>query len=261
MPTGLVRTWSRRVAAAGAVALSVWYGADHGLFERNGWLDQWQTLVSGLLAIAAALVGGSFVLAQVRQAAGQEKERLRRRHEAARATLPLTLSGLMEYARGCGRALRVLHLSSRGPAIGRAAFEAFELPPVPATAVPALAEMIEASSPEVAEAIAALLRELQVQDGRLRSMKREMLDPHAHRRNVPKSELHEYMLDVADVYGRCEALLDFARNESEVAGSTPKAVDLKRALFLMGYHEAAFDELKALAERRHGVVVAPIETE
>lgn len=241
--------------------LALCIGAAHGLFQQGGWLYHWQTLASGILAIAAAMIGGSFVLAQVHQAADQEAERLRRRHEAARATLPLTLSGLMEYGRGCGRALRILYLSSRGASVGRPAFEKFELPPIPTGAVPALAEMIEATSREVAESISELLRELQVQDGRLRSLKREILDAHAHRRNVPKIELHDYMLDVADVYGRCEALLDFARKESEVAGPAPKAADLKRALFLMGYHEAAFEQVKALAERRHGVLVAPIETE
>jgi hypothetical protein len=233
----------------------------HDLFRRNGDIDHWQTLIGGALAIAAAFVGGAFVNAQIQLARSQEAERLRRRHAATRATMSLTLSALMEYARLCGRALRILHLSTRRADVRQAEMEAFELPPVPADKLDKLAEIIEAGRPDVGRAIAQVLNRLQVQDGRLRSSRAEVLDPHSRTRSVPKVVLDEYVIDSADLYARCEGLLSYAREESEEIGGEPSAEDLLRALKLMSFYEQAFAPVKATIARRHGVIVAPIEVD
>lgn len=240
---------------AGLVVLAIRYD----IFRRGGDVDHWQTLIAGALAIAAAFIGGYFVNAQIQLARTQEADRLRRRHAATRATMSLTLSALMEYARLCGRALRVLYLSTRRTDVRTAEMEAFELPPVPADKIEALAQIIEAGRPDVGSVIARALNKLQVQDGRLRSSKAEVLDPHSHMRSVPKIVLDDYILDAADLYARCEGLLDYAREESEEVGGEPSAVDLLRALTLMGFHEQSFDRVKATINRRHGAIVAPIE--
>jgi hypothetical protein len=230
------------------------------LFRCGGVIDHWQTLITGGLAILAALIGGGFVNAQIRLARHQENDRRSRRHAATRATMPLTLSGLMGYARQCGRALRVLHLSSRRDSVGRAQMETFDPPPVPADKIVALAEIIEAGRPDVGAAIALVLNRLQVQDVRLRSARADVLDPHGVTRSVAKVTLEDYIIDAADLYVRCEALLDYARAESEEVGAGPDAASLLHALILMGFHEAAFDRVKATIRRRFGVIVSPIET-
>ena len=253
----------RTAAWVFAIAASAWIlvGVANGrhLFRTGGPIDHWQTLIAGALAIGAAFIGGAFVNAQIRLARQQEDERLRRRHAATRATMPLTLSGLMEYARLCGRALRVLHLSTRGESIRAAQIEGFDIPPVPADKITALAEIIEAGRPDVGKAIAKLLSQLQVQDGRLRSTKADILDPHNPLRSLPKITLEDYILDVADLHARCEGMLDYAREESEDVSDKPSAIDLKRALKLMNFHEQTFDRLKATVDRRHGELVVPIE--
>jgi hypothetical protein len=185
----------------------------------------------------------------------QDADRLRRRHAAARATMPLTLSALMEYARGCGGALRALYLSTRSNSVGRAQLEEMTIPPIPTASIPALAEMIEASPDEVVAGIAALLRQLQVQDGRLRSLKSDVLDPLNPRRNITKLELEDYILDAADIYARCEGMLDYAREEADAVSGEPGAADQKRALWLMSYFEPSFDRVKATIDRRHGGVL------
>jgi hypothetical protein len=243
-----------------AAALVV-LGIRNDLFRRDGDIDHWQTLITGGLAIAAALIGGYFVNAQIQLARSQEAERLRRRHAATRATMSLTLSALMEYARLCGRALRILYLSNRRTDVRQAEMEAFELPPVPADKIEKLAEIIEAGRPDVGKVIAQVLNKLQVQDGRLRSAKAEVLDPHSHTRSVPKIVLDDYIIDAADLYAGCEGLLDYARDESEEVGGQPGAVELLHALTLMGFHEQAFAQVKARINRRHGVIVAPIDVE
>lgn len=235
--------------------------ADRGDWWRKGGpIDQWQTLIGGGFAIFAALLGGAFVLAQIHVAKMQEAERLERRHAAARALAPMALSGLMEYARGCGRALRRVYLATRAEAVREAEMQGFELPAVPTASIDLLVQLIEAAPSEIGEAIADLLAELQVQDGRLRSTKADVLDPQNAMRSVMKIALDDFIIDAASIYARCEGMLDYSRRESTLVSGQPKVVDLLRALTLMGFHEAAFARVKATVARRHGDVVAAIET-
>lgn len=202
---------------------------------------KWQTLISGGLAILAALIGAGFVYHQTRQARLFELDRLARRHAAARSTLPLVLSSTMDYARAIGRDLRRLYLAAPGNHIQREALIAWEIPPVPQCETAALAEVIEAASNDVAEVIADLLGHLQVQAGRLRGLHADVVAGTAGRRNILKSEIDEYIQDIADIHARCEA---------EAAQPMPLAEDKLRALFLMGFHEGAFDNVKATITRR-----------
>ncbi len=255
--------WRWRLLSLAIFALFVWwawsFALRHELFIEDGPIDRWQTLIAGLIAIGAAFIGGYFVNAQIKLTKAQEDDRRRRRHAATRATMPLTLSALMEYARLCGRALRQLYLATPGEAARAEQMTGFDLPPVPGDKIAALAEIIEAGDPAVGEAIADLLSNLQVQDGRLRSTKADILDPHNPLRSIMKRELETYIIDAADLYARCEGMLDYARRTAETVGGEPSAADLKRALTLMSFHEAAFDPVKATIDRRYCLIVTPIE--
>ena len=72
------------------------------------WLDHWQTLISGVLAVAAAAVSIGFLSKQIRQADKQEQERQRRRHATAKATLPLALSQIRDSTEVAVRELDAL---------------------------------------------------------------------------------------------------------------------------------------------------------
>lgn len=218
--------------------------------DWGAFTNQWQTLISGGLAILAALIGAGFVYHQTHQARLFELDRLGRRHAAARSTLPLVQSSIMEYARTIGRDLRRLYLAAPGNHIQREALIAWEILPVPQGETAALAEVIEAASNDVAEMIADLLGRLQVQAGRLRGLHADVVAGTAGRRNILKSEIEEHIQDIADIHARCELLLDYARRESETAQPAPLAADKLRALFQMRFHEGAFDNLKATITRR-----------
>ncbi|MDP3746639.1 MAG: hypothetical protein Q8Q88_06270 [Phenylobacterium sp.] len=212
--------------------------------------EKWQTLIAGLLAIVAALIGTGFVYHQTRQARIFERDRLHRRHAAARSTLPLVLSNIMEYARAVGRDLRNLYLAAPGDHVQREALIAWQVPAIPQDETAALAVAIEAASNDVADVIADLLGHLQVQAGRLRGLQADVVAGTAGRRNILKSEIEEYIQDIADVHARCELLLDYARREAKTVQPTPIAKDKLRALFLMGFHEGAFEDLKATIAKR-----------
>lgn len=218
--------------------------------DWGAFANQWQTLISSGLAILAALIGAGFVYHQTRQARRFELDRLGRRHAAARSTLPLVLSSIMEYARTVARDLRRLYLAAPGNHIEREALIAWEIPPLPQGETAALAEVIEAASNEVAKVIADLLGRLQVQVGRLRGLHADVVAGTAGRRNILKSEIEEYIQDIADIHARCELLLDYARREADTVQPMPLAADKLRALFLMGFHEGAFDNVKATITRR-----------
>jgi hypothetical protein len=61
-------------------------------------VKEFQTLISGMLAIIAALMGGGFVWHQSKSAARVEDRKRLAKFDAVRATLPLTLSALMDWA-------------------------------------------------------------------------------------------------------------------------------------------------------------------
>jgi hypothetical protein len=61
------------------------------------WLHGWQTLISGLLALFAALWAGRLLNKQIQQSENLATEQLKRQHNAARAALPLALSAVLVY--------------------------------------------------------------------------------------------------------------------------------------------------------------------
>lgn len=61
------------------------------------WLYDWQTLLSGLLAVGAAAVSVYFLKEQISKTEQQNRDDLVRRHNAARVVLPLVLSSIHEY--------------------------------------------------------------------------------------------------------------------------------------------------------------------
>lgn len=212
--------------------------------------EKWQTLISGLLAIFAALIGAFFVYHQTCQTRNFELDRLNRRHAAARSTMPLLLSNIVGYSRTVGRDLRRLYLEGRGADIRREALINWEIPQVPKGEIAALASVIEAASNDVAQVIADLLGRLQVQSSRLNSLKADITGDTAVGRKFLKSELEEYILDIADIHARCEILFAYARREAEKVQPVPLVADKLRALFLMGFHEHDFDNLRSSVERR-----------
>ena len=61
------------------------------------WLYDWQTLISGLLAVGAAYWAGRLIQKQIAQNDDLHRKELSRRHNAARAVLPLALSEISEF--------------------------------------------------------------------------------------------------------------------------------------------------------------------
>ncbi len=64
------------------------------LVHAGHWLHEWQTLVSGLLALGAAWWATAYVRRQIAQTDQLHRQDVERRHNAARVMLPLALAGI-----------------------------------------------------------------------------------------------------------------------------------------------------------------------
>lgn len=207
-------------------------------------IEKWQTLASGVLAIVAAIVGGGFIYNQTRQTRSIESDRLDRRHKAARALLPLVLSALIDYSRSVAADLKNFYLASHGNVVDRNALNAWQIPPVPHDEIRTLTDVVDAASNEVATAIADLIGDIQVQAARLRGLQSET-------RITSKTDLEEYILDVAEIYAQCENMFDYARRETDIVQPEIKYEDIRRSLRLMNFYDAQFGELMETVARRY----------
>lgn len=206
------------------------------------WVSDWETIFAGALALLAALIGAVFIQRQIRQV----EDRREQRYLAVRATMPLTLSKLCDYADRCVQTL--VPYSRKKPNGGHfedQAASAFDIPSVPDGIVPDLRDMIEACSPSQAKPLVELLNVLQVQMARLRGLHADFSGP--KRKIVGDSYFLTVLLDSADLYARASNLFDFAR-AGEGAVDVPESPRLpvemiRGALFSMSVRDDNAPEL------------------
>lgn len=186
----------------------------------------WQQLLGGLFALAAAAVGWVAINRQVRQVDEQERERLRRRYDAARAVLPLALSSIHEYASQCAASLLQVHLGqARNTSVGVVHWRP---PPVPSSTMVELREMIEVSSPAQATPITRLLSRIQVQAARLYTMS-------CHFQQGAGGGTMQYLGDTIEIAALASALFKYARGlEDSPSSDEPSRDEMKSAAVELG---------------------------
>ena len=139
------------------VALLV-LGVDTELRAWRTWLEKWQTLITGFLALGGALMTVWVVLRQIDASNFQENERRERRLFAARAAMPAALSDMLAYV---GQVVRILKSLRPAPGGDRVLYgtgwNAPTLPRPPADASNALLGCIEAAKGDAVSEIATLL--------------------------------------------------------------------------------------------------------
>ena len=124
------------------------------------WLNRYQTMVSGLLALSAAVVAYLAARAQIRHAEGLVEKRRQAEEYAARAGLPLALTEVCNYAAACRDIFksRLLNRKYSSP---------LELPLFPGDVVEPLQYCIRFSDKDQAKKIADLLSFLQIFQSRV----------------------------------------------------------------------------------------------
>lgn len=152
------------LANAAMLPNNLWLGADGRL--------QWETLLTGFGAVGAAIATVHFTRRMIIQNSLLEDDRRRRRERAARATLPLALTELCGYAIRCMEGVERIRECVRADGNldrGRALAVANELaaPEIPLDALAVIKECIEYSDDVAAEAMAVLMRHIQLHHTRL----------------------------------------------------------------------------------------------
>jgi hypothetical protein len=213
---------------------------------------QWETLVTGIGAVVAAFFTVRRLREQITQTQKLADDQRQRRARAARATLPLALSQLAQYATSCIKGLydlrpyfRAVHsandLAQRGQKCA-----AWELPLLSDNVFNSLKECIELIDDEPAQAIVELIGHIQIQRSRLEEyISRAHLNDPTHL--VLLSNIEHAMCDAAEIHARTSTLFPFSRGYP--TGSL--AVTHERvyeALSLSGCFND-YDDISALADK------------
>jgi hypothetical protein len=203
--------------------------------EAEAWLYKWQTLLSGGLALLAAIVTIVVIVGQIQQTGTIETNRRRRKLRAARATLPMALAAVCDYAEGCVRDLISLMPVDEERVVARLPAR----PELPADIIPTFEKCIEFADEPEASHLIGLLRRLQIQYSRLADAGEMRED-----RLLLRLNIETYIVDGAEVHFRASSLFAFSRETDQ-----HPAHSLMNSLGNMGIHD--FDErLRASIEAR-----------
>lgn len=177
-------------------------------------LFEWQTLIGGLIAIGAAVLGAILLRSQIEQAERHETERRSRKFAANRATLPLTLSEITAYARSAIVELKFLHDQITQPS---SMALRFDLPDFSNSSIISLRDFIDYSTDvNVNDCICEIIREIQILNSRLNDVNLDR--NHASIR----LEIEEYIVQAARLNLIVGLLFPYARGTSD---SLPTSTD------------------------------------
>ena len=213
-------------------------------------VKEWQTLISGVIAIGAAFIGGSYINRQIFAARKIESERIESKYVAARAIFPLTLMELSDYAQQSNRHLKSVLATQSAKLIPKQPDPA-KPPPLPAEIVKDLRRMIEYSPDPIRERIASLVSRLQIQVSRVTSLTNELRDGYDDDHSVTVHNIEDYILDSAEIYARSAALLRFVRGDVESVSAKPSAGDIHSALNQTGFWADFYEQLHDRVDHKY----------
>ena len=223
------------------IAIGIWsLLALWALFLNYGEvIERWQTLIAGILALAAAAWTAILINKQILQSEKQEQNRVQRRLVAARATLPLALSGICNYAKDVCSELKLIYPFTETAGV-KFGIPTFTITPVPVSLISDLERMIEATtSPSVANRIADIICEIQTLNARTHDLDEKLHSPSY----VGKREsVTNYLIQSAELLSLAESLFKYARRRSDEVGDFDS--DTVHAAFVhLGLDTAGFGEV------------------
>ena len=201
---------------------------------------EWQTILSGLLALAAAAITVRYLKKQIWQSEKQESDRLRRQHDAARATLPLTLSGLIGVMSGMLSELEKARIELKTKRVVRN----FDPPSPPTDAIAELQQIIVSTDkPSVVQPISEIIRQIQTLWARVQVLRNEK---EQNIRAGLSIEVCEWIIQSAKIHALIESLFDYARCESQ---DGPIGVAWERAESILVQMYILDEPLKVIVKR------------
>lgn len=183
--------------------------------------------------------------AGMRQATDLEQKRRDHELDGARAVLPLALSNMCGYAERSADLLRAMLDASASFPDHVSVPADFNPPELPDEAISVFRDCIRFAHHDEARQLADLLSEYQVQNVRLRAIPDD-----AHRGRLSKNNVHEYVLDSAELYARAANIFDYARRKERGGVSPIDRSDMRSGLNICGFYEEEYPEIDTIFERR-----------
>jgi hypothetical protein len=168
------------------------------------WLYTWQTLISGLLALFAALWAGNLINRQIQQTATLANQELARKFLAARCLLPVHLAEVYDY---CDRVKCALNTFTQTEPISLVSDMKF-----PNDSTLHLTKALEFSnSKQFSKIIAGIIGELQVLHSRISSI---TANDDATGDDRP-SNVEMHIIQAAKISTMLSRLFEYARQEND----------------------------------------------
>jgi hypothetical protein len=209
------------------------------------WFNRYQTFLSGMIALGAALLGSVFLHRQTLQIRQSEAERYARKHIAARSIMPLALADICDLAERNTSILAVfLENFDENDTVGRIEFGSLSQ-----DSIRALAEIIESYPSLRSPIFSELIRLIQVHQARIRSLNADIIGLRRQHRNI--SGIREYICDAVEIYALAGSLFGYARQESgDVENITLSFENLYSSLNINASYLTSDDRILEILRRK-----------
>jgi hypothetical protein len=176
------------------------------------WLYDWQTLLTGFLALLGAWLTIDKINDQISQIDRIERKRLSRENQAVRATLPLTLSAICEWASGMAIELNRagLEMHDNGE---RMLGDSFAPPDLLFASIPEIQQIIRSTDDStVVKPLCDIIREMQTLWARCDSLRES-------ERGIVRvgilAEIDNRIIQAGKIYALAGSLFEYSRGASE----------------------------------------------
>lgn len=217
---------------------------------RFHWLYDFQTLLTGLAAVAAATASIKALREQIRSSEASvqkqidherevEADRIDARRASSRAVLPLALAALSRFAEKSGEALKI----TRDQCVEHALPKNINLPSfpdLPTESIAPLKEMVELSTRAERAFLWNLLNRIQVFQSRVDALRANHLQ-HGH--VIVDLNIDALLLDAAEIYARSSKVLEFARGARDEMPERVSRLEMAEALRGVGITDELYDEI------------------
>ena len=257
-----VRRWGCAPPWASECVLGFWQTVEASALLL--WVRDRETLVAALLALVAASVSVVLISRQIQSNEKVEQDRIDRRYRAARATTPLILTKICDFAEQhakCWSSLSDYLIGENWldqvlpeapgeplpPGIDDLEFDEIDM-----GIVNGLATMVESLNAEEAAPYAALMGKLQVEIARARSMSEILLNRADHRISyVSQGYCSGQVVECGEIHARASNLFEPNRDEVAEKATEPTVTNVRSSLNLMGYRAAKYNVLRTMADQRY----------
>ncbi len=224
---------------------SLWF--DHSVHNFVRLVNEGQAIITGVIAIQAAAVAGYFVNRQIVETRLIEQEKINRRFRAVKASLPIILGAIGDYAKECSLALEpVYHSSSQ---IIQRSHKSLNLPVFPVEIIKEISEIIEYGPDNIIAIFESLIRSIQIHLSRIASTERALAG--RSQTLVLRQNILNHMVDIAEIDARKNVWFSFARGSNEIPSTTITASMVIESCWILLENPEQVDQLGEYIRNRY----------